>query len=405
MKKAIKISLLFLIIFLMCSSVCLANDVAPISTEGTNAEVTSEAAPTNQVAITNKDVYLISEEDIVMSELVNGNTFIIGNNVTITGQVAGDLYVIAQNLTIDSSAVIYNNVFALAGQMIIKGEVNDVYSIAESFTLDASAYIGRDLKLLSERVNLNGTIMKDAYISSENINFGSENTSSRISGNLYYSSSKEASIPENVVKGEVKFNKIEEEVESIEEIISEYVMTFLNVVLLAAAVIILSTFVAPNFANKATYCMAKRPFATVGIGIFSFVAIPLLCIILLFTGVLTYLSFALVTLYALVLSITISILGIAIGNYLANKLNQKTKAKTILLSLVSVVCLKLLQLVPYIGGFVSMFVLVFGIGILVFSLFVKIKSQEPKVAVTETTTETTADATTDNTTDNSTDNK
>lgn len=395
MKKAIKISLLFLIIFLMCSSVCLANDVAPISSDvETTSEATSET-PTTQVPITNHDVYLASQESIVMSDLVNGNTFIIGNDVTITGQIAGDLYVIAQNLTIDSSATIYNNIFALANQMTIKGAVNDVYAVVKSFTLDTSAYIGRDLKLLSENVNLGGVIMKDAYISSKSITFNSESTSAIIKGNLHYTGPEEIAIPETAVMGETEFTKAEENIETVEDIIIEYVVTFLNVILLAVVIILLSTFVTPNFANKATYCMAKRPFATAGIGILSFIFIPVLCIAALFFGVLTYFSFALVTLYALVLSITISILGIAIGNYFAGKFKEKTKAKTILMSIASVACLWLLQLIPYVGSYVSIFVLVFGLGIFIFSLFVKIKKEEP-VSVAENTNKNTTDDTTNN---------
>ncbi|MGN1269477.1 MAG: hypothetical protein ACI4UU_01220 [Clostridia bacterium] len=391
MKKTIKILLLFLIIFLMCTSICLANDVAPISSEASPEVTTQEnpedtlEEPSNQFTITNNDVYLISEEDIVMSELVNGNTFIIGKNVTITGQVAGDLYVIAQNLTIDSSAVIYNNIFALASEMTVKGEVNDVYAVANTFNLDTSAYIGRDLKLLSENVSLSGIVMKNAYISSKVINFGSENASYVIRGNLNYSSPNQASIPENAVMGEVQFNQVEEKVESVGEVISQYVISFLNVILLAVVVILLSSFVTPNFANKATYCMTKRPFSTAGIGILSFIFIPIVCIVLLFLGISSYLSLALITLYALVLSITISILGISIGNYFANKFKEKTKAKTILLSLASVACLWLLQLVPYVGAFVSLFILIFGLGIFVFSLFVKVKKEESTPVIENTT--------------------
>lgn len=380
MKKAIKILLLFLIIFLMCTSICLANEVTASNSEDSsqeNSETTSETT-TDQVTITNNDIYIIAEENVVMSELVNGNAYIIGNNVTITGQIAGDLFVIAQNLTIESSAIIYNNIFALATELTVKGEVNDIYAITNTFTLDTSAYIGRDLKLLSENVNLNGIIMKNAYISSNSINFGSENTSYIIRGNLHYSSYQQASIPENAVMGEVKFSQIEENIETIGEIVSQYIISFLNVIILAAVIILVSSFVTPNFANKATYCMSKRPFSTVGIGILSFVFIPVLCFILLFLGVSLYFSLALITLYFLILSITISIFSIAIGNYFANKFKETTKSKVILLSLLSVICLWLLQLIPYVGGFVSLFILVFGLGIFVFSLFVKVKKEDDK---------------------------
>ena len=68
----------------------------------------------------------------------------------------------------------------------------------------------------------------------------------------------------------------------------------------------------------------------------------------------------------------------AIGNYFANKLKNKTKGKFILLSIASVAVLWLLQQIPYIGGYVSIFTVVFGLGIFVFSLFVK-KPINPKI--------------------------
>ena len=85
---------------------------------------------------------------------------------------------------------------------------------------------------------------------------------------------------------------------------------------------------------------------------------------------------ALLAVYLLIISITISILGMAIGNYFTNKLKNKTKGKFILLSIASVAALWLLQQIPYIGGYISIFTVVFGLGIFVFSLFVKKETLE-----------------------------
>ena len=379
MKKTIKILLLFLVLLSICTSYSFANETVPISED--KAEIITEEAPMQQPTITNRDIYLLAEDEVVMSELVNGNAFIVGNNVTITGQIAGDFYIIAQNLTIDSSAIIYNNVFALANQITVKGNVNDVYAISSTFTLDSAAYIARDLKLLSENVTLNGTIMKHAYISSPEIKFAEGKDSYTIGGSLYYTSPKEIVIPENSVMGEVKFSQIEEKVQSTQEILTDYFITFVNVIVFAIVIILLTVFITPNFANKASYCMSKRPFSTAGIGILSIVLIPLLSLVFLITGVLSYLGIALMTLYILILSITISILGISVGNYITSKFKEKTKTKFVLSSILSVACIWLLQLIPYIGGYISIFTVVFGLGIFVFSFFVKMKDKKEKKSV------------------------
>ena len=115
--------------------------------------------------------------------------------------------------------------------------------------------------------------------------------------------------------------------------------------------------------------MTKHPFIVAGIGIGSFIMIPLLALVFIITGFLTYFGIALIALYCLMLSITIAILGMAIGNYFANKFKNKTKAKSILLSIASVIIIWLLQQIPTFGSYVSIFTYVFGLGIFIYSIF------------------------------------
>lgn len=165
---------------------------------------------------------------------------------------------------------------------------------------------------------------------------------------------------------------------STAKIISNYVTNFFIVVLYATLVIILATFVTPNFAKKATYSMTKKPFISALIGIGAIIFVPIASLILALTGIFVYASCALIVVYLLVLSITIAILGMAIGNYFANKLKNITKTKFILLSIASVAILWLLQQVPFVGGYISIFTVVFGLGIFVYSLFTKKALEEVK---------------------------
>lgn len=371
MKKTIKILLLcFTVLLLFCSS-CMANDVMPITEDDDVVdETTTTNEATTEVSVLRNDIYLF-DTDIVMADLVDGNAFIYGSNVTITGEIAGDLFVMAENLTIDSTAIIYGNVFAIASQMSVKGQMTDIYAFSENFILDSTCYIARDIKVYSTNITLDGFIAKDAYIATNGITFA-ENAEYIIGNNLNYTSSSELTIPDNIVGGEVKFNPVaEESVPTVKEVISNYIITFANVLIYAIFVILIVVFFAPKFTDKASYCMSKKPFATAGIGILAIIIVPILSIVLLFTGFLTYASIALLTVYFLVLSMTVSILGIAIGNYFSNKLKTKSKGKTIGLSIAAVAVLWLLQQIPAIGGYISLFTIVFGLGVFVYAFFMK----------------------------------
>lgn len=307
MKKTIKILLLcFTVLLLFCSS-CMANDVMPITEDDDVVdETTTTNEATTEVSVLRNDIYLF-DTDIVMADLVDGNAFIYGSNVTITGEIAGDLFVMAENLTIDSTAIIYGNVFAIASQMSVKGQMTDIYAFSENFILDSTCYIARDIKVYSTNITLDGFIAKDAYIATNGITFA-ENAEYIIGNNLNYTSSSELTIPDNIVGGEVKFNPVaEESVPTVKEVISNYIITFANVLIYAIFVILIVVFFAPKFTDKASYCMSKKPFATAGIGILAIIIVPILSIVLLFTGFLTYASIALLTVYFLVLSMTVFI--------------------------------------------------------------------------------------------------
>ena len=283
----------------------------------------------------------------------------------------------ANSLVIESGAEVTGTVFALAKEMKISGKVNDVYALSQEFTLVESGFVARDLNLSVSTATFQGKVGRDVNLSANTLSFD-EGAKNLIGGDLNYSTPNEVTIPEDVVIGKVNFEKMTVEQPSTAKIISNYVTNFFIVVLYATLVIILATFVTPNFAKKATYSMTKRPFISALIGIGAIIFVPIVSVVLLFTVIFTYAGLSLLVAYILVLSITIAILGMAIGNYFADKLKNKTKTKFILLSIASVAVLWLLQQVPFVGGYISIFTVVFGLGIFVYSLFTKKALEEVK---------------------------
>lgn len=380
MKKTFKILALCFALLVVFSSVCFATDVVTTSLDSAMpiSETSQDSAKTDTTTIpnTNSSVYE-GNTNVLLNGYINGNSFLVGQQVTISGYVKGDLFVMANSLVIESGAEVTGTVFALAREMKVLGKVSDVYALSQEFTLAENGFVARDLNLSASTVIFQGKVGRDVNLSASTLSFD-EGAKNLIGGDLNYSSQNEITIPEGVVLGKVNFEKVTIEQPSTAKIISNYITNFIIVVLYAAIVIILATFITPNFAKKVTYSMTKKPFISALIGIGAIVFIPIVSVILLLTGILVYAGLSLLIAYILVLSITIAILGMAIGNYFADKLKNKTKTKFILLSIASVTVLWLLQQVPFIGGYISIFTVVFGLGIFVYSLFTKKALEEVK---------------------------
>lgn len=368
MKITKKLVFLVLACLLVLSSISLATNT-PVATSNDDKNNNGNTTGSQVTNIMNTDLY-VGDQDVVIENAVNGNVFAMGSNVTVKGEIVGDLFVLADTLTIEDSAVIYSNIFALANNIVMKGNAYDIYALSKNFELASSGYVYRDIKLYAETAKLNGIIKKDAYLLVSNLNFP-ENAKNIIGGNLNYTGDKEFDIPEGVVMGEVKFTPQTEYTPTTAEIISSYITKFVTTILYAIVVILLATFFAPKFIEKSNYTLMKRPFISAGIGILSVVLIPVLAIVILMTGFLSYISMAMLAVYGLVLSITLPIFSMAIGKSIVDKLKTDSKGKFILFSILSAIVLWLLQIIPYIGGYVSLFIYVVGLGVFLFSIFMR----------------------------------
>ena len=89
------------------------------------------------------------------------------------------------------------------------------------------------------------------------------------------------------------------------------------------------------------------------------------------TGFLSYISIAILVVYGLILSITLAIFSMAIGKYIVDKIKNPSKVKFILFSILSAIVLWLLQIIPYIGNYMSLFIYVVGLGVFLFAFFMR----------------------------------
>ena len=307
------------------------------------------------------DLYLF-DVNLDISQVVDGNVFAYGQTVNVSGEINGDLFVFASNLTIEESAIIHGNVFALASDMTVSGIAAYVYAMADNFSLSEKSIIARNLYLSSNNISLEGQVSRDAYIAANTLKIA-ENDEPVIEGNLTYSSTSEAQINEASVGGEIKYNAVQ--VDNSARVWS-VVSNLISALVLSFIVIMILLWIAPKFKDNVCEIIAKKSFLSFGIGLLVFFATIIISIILLlFTGGLGA-STAVVAIVFLILGYILSstVFSMALGKLLANKFGFNKNVAYVLLSLLIVLIVNLIRYIPYVGGPIGFIIAMVGLGII-----------------------------------------
>jgi cytoskeletal protein CcmA (bactofilin family) len=385
-KSLIIVGILIALIFSVFANVCYAenedngeNEIAVISSN----DETLPADSSDTTTKVEKDVFLC-DNSVTIDYPVSGNVYIMGKDVTINSVVDGNIFVLAGNLEIGEQAYIYSDLFVCANDVTIKGYVYDVYSISSNLKIEDSAYIIRDISAGANTVSLNGLIRRNANLSFDSITI--DETNAKIGGDLSYSS-KSASIPESIVSGNVNYSeaKDDEEVISPASIVKDYFYDALKVLVLGLVIVLIVIFAMPKFAEKEEVILKNKLWQTLGYGALAFIAVPVACFILLFTIIGILPAFAIIFVYAFLISIAPAIVSIPVGKMLCDKMKKDSKGMRILMSMVSILVIWLVKQLPIIGGVAGLAVILFGLGIIVYSIFSSTEKIKKNDVVAEAT--------------------
>lgn len=378
-KTKSKILLSIFIILTLVSSYCFATDAVVTSEDAAAISETTEEETTQDLTAdwVNSDLY-IGQDVVNVDKVVDGNAFIMGKEVTISGEIGGDLFVFADKLNIDGG-YIYSNLFACANEITINGVVYDIYAICDTLNVADNGFIYRDMKVTASNVNLNGNVRRDAYISASNINFP-EDASTLIYGNLNYSSNSELSIPEGVVAGEVKYSNEDIKPESnVGNTILSYVFNLIQTLVLTLVVTLLLIWLTPKFVERVGKMGVGKSFASFGIGLVTPIVFIIVSILLLISSIGS--SIFLIGMFALTILALIgnSIASIFFGKLFTKVLKMEGNLKFILFTLVSNIILWSLSLIPVVGGIFGFIICIFGIGATIVNIVFRKEKEVSKV--------------------------
>ena len=396
---------------------------------------------------------IFEEETVIIKagEVIDDDLIVFANNFVMDGTVKGDLLVFANKATING--IVEGDILGGAQELILNGTVqDDVRMGGMVLTLGEAALIGDDLlaggySLESKagslvegnmyfgvaQSRLAGDVLGDLWMSGGGLELlgtvggdvqaevGSAadapamspftfmpdappmpafpwgftiGEQAEIGGDLSYTSPVAATIPANVVTGDVVFEEVVvTPTAATEEVvitpaqqtfnwIANFLRQFVTLLLIGAIMI----WIAPHWTNKVSYFVQDEPLPTLGWGLLT-VALVLVTIVLtvavvimvaLLLGALTFadlvgtvltlgafVTFGLVLLFAFTVAYFAKIMvAVALGRYLFTRFNAHFAESGYWSLTFGLFLLVLFTAVPYLGPLVSLIVTLLGFGAL-----------------------------------------
>ena len=362
-------SILFftLVLVMLFSSVVLADNVPPLTTtaEGEAGIMLVDENLETTSNVVSKTLYL-ANSSVIIDYPVEGNVFVMAQDLTISGNISGNVFALAQNLKIESTGSINSTLFVCAENVTIDGTVSDVFSISSNLTINNNARVMQDITAGGNTLKLGGTIGRNA-------NFGFDeiyvSDSAVILGDLSYSS-RAAAISEDIVSGTTSFKPIEEVKIEPKDIIKEKLNDLYTLLVVSLVIVLIVVYAMPKFADKEQKIVENKLTATFGYGALALILVPFVCLLLFCTilGILPAVALFLVYLF-ITMQVATPLVAIAIAKIICQKINKNTKGFTLLFSMLLVLAIWVLKLIPVLGGIASLLTAILGLGIIVYAIF------------------------------------
>jgi hypothetical protein len=311
--------------------------------------------------------------NVSIASEVEGDLVVAGGDVSVGGSVGDDAYVAGGNVNVD--AIIDGNA-AIAGGDV---EVGPATVIAGKTSLsggriDFDGTAKSTLQAAGGRVRINGTVEGDVKVVTEDLTIGPE---ARVTGTLFYHGPEAPGIPDSaVIAGGIKHTEADasriwndhahavRHTASVAAGIAWFVGSFIVAALFAV--------VFPGASRRSAEYIGREPLKAIGLGFVVLVCAPLFGVLLVVTIIGLPLALMLVPVYLLLLFLGWVTTALFLGQKGLAALRgtqSTTVGLTLLALLVALLALSLLKRIPLIGGWITFFALVAGIGGVVWQIW------------------------------------
>jgi len=320
---------------------------------------------------------------------VTGDVICVGQTVNITGEVAGDVICGAQSINV--SGKIGGSLRAAGNSINLNGQVSrNAMVFGATVVTSASSTVGWDFLTYAGALDLRGAIGRDLSGGGSKANlagpiggnvkldFGGKNKNdqpltiagtAKINGSLTYAATNNANIETGAaIKGQTVHNlpKVTASKTSLPnsgwlwgELIAIFSALIIGLVLISFW---------KEYILKITDLMLNKIGSSFGWGILALLLTPIIIIILLITIIGIPLSLILLALWLIALYVSKILVGILVGRSLLTNLWQKQKDSLILAMIIGTIISYIIFAIPFIGSFVALLAMLWGLGGIILAL-------------------------------------
>jgi len=370
MKKFKKIFLLFILTLLFIPCV--------------NAEVLDDALLTSKEDIMYRTDNMKAEDDLHTIGNYDSSTFFAGNSVYDSTNVDGISFIAGNNVNINGNyeyGMILGNVATLSGVY-----EKDFFMIGNMITTTTDFNVKKDVYMFSTMLNLSGNIGRNMFVAGESITLDDVTINGNL--NLY---ALDIIIGDNVnITGTLKYNE-DAKISGLETakigttltyeavetsdinntmfLVQDFLTSFVSLSLIGILIYILCPKLFSKLKNKTKNYNFIIGLKDSSFGFLTLIGFPIFMFMLLLSIFFIPISIIGLLLYGIAIYLTILVVGYLIGDIIVNKLIKKDN--TYISIIVGVLVIKLLKIIPFIGGFISFVVLCLGLGLIVKLIFDK----------------------------------
>ncbi len=328
-------------------------------------------------------------------EVVQGDLYVAGSQVTVLGRVTGDLLVLAN--TVDIKGVVDGDVLGAAGTLNVTGKVlGSVRGAAAQMSLlgpvgrDAAvaggqleigpqATVGRDLLLAAGSAEVSGPVKGDVWAAANmlglragvggnvearvgQLDLGDD---ARVAGNLRYESAKGARRANGAsVAGVTEHRALEATAWQGGRWVA---VLWLRSMVAMFGLGLMLVLVFPTFTRRSVSALKASPWKSLGLGLAAALGIPGAAMVIVIIGALIggwWLGMLLFGLYVTSLAVCFPMVGVFVGRWILDRL-RRPGAHVVLALLIGVGLMTVLLRVPVVGALVVIVTLVFGLGAMI----------------------------------------
>lgn len=360
----------FLTLFIMLSMFAMPVMADELLTTNCIGGVGTNCTPS--AVVYDDDFVMEASESISYNKSADGSVLLAGNIVNYSGLSEGILMLAGNNVTSRGSSE-YG---------LVAGNNLDVYGDFQKDALIAGniikidATFGRDVLVFGSNVTLTGIVDRNVTIYASNVTLKDVevaknvkiyadtlevNDNVKINGELTYQTVK-SNISEKAKIGNLKSIATKKYTKTYLDTLKDRAISYASMLLVFA---VLALFVPNSLKNVGDEKISPNQIVTyIGYALVFLILVPVASLILMMLGIGLPLALMLLGIYAAAVYLSYAYMGYYIGKKIYTKNNKEENL--LLEGLIGISILYAISLIPYIGGTITFFAYLCGLGIIIF---------------------------------------